>query len=216
MTLVSNNISSKNVNVFLLFNIIQPIGIAQFYLGSYKKAIFRLFCFGYSIFGILGYIYISPLTLSLIPVTTSIAIFLYVKDFYQMLRGTIKDSDGKRLLSPWEASKKEKMKLKEKWIAGKNQYKEDLVNLKQESSEFKKIMIDSKEELKDLKAELKDNYGEFKADVKVMLKEDMANAENTKKDNKADLPHITTQEEFDQLKSGDQYINSDGDHMEKP
>ena len=194
MTLESNNISSKNVNVFLLFNIIQPIGIAQFYLGSYKKAIFRLFCFGYSIFVILGYIYISPLTLSLIPVTTSIAIFLYVKDFYQMLRGTIKDSDGKRLLSPWEASKKEKMKLKEKWIAGKNQYKEDLVNLKQESSEFKKIAIESKEELKDMAATAKNEWAAIKAD----------------------LPLITTQEEFDQLKSGDQYINSDGDRMEKP
>lgn len=207
MKIESNDISSKNLNIFLLFNIIQPIGIAQFYLGNHKKAIFRLFCFGYSIFGILGYSSISQLTL-IIPVTTSITVFLYVKDFYQALRGTLKDSDEKYLLSPWQAMKKEKMKLKEILIAGKSQYKEDLVNLKQESAEFKKVVIESKEELKDIVATVKNEWDAIEKEL------DAAEKERDATDK--DLPYITTQEEFDQLKSGDQYINPDGDLMEKP
>tara|TARA_B110000003_G_C16637342_1_gene528908 strand:- start:954 stop:1550 length:597 start_codon:yes stop_codon:yes gene_type:complete len=198
MKIESNDISSKNINIFLLFNIIQPIGIAQFYLGNYKKAIFRLFCFGYSIFNIFS---ASPFIL-LIPVTTSIAVFLYVKDFYQALRGTLKDSDEKCLLSPWQATKKARMKVKEEWIAGKSQYEENLVNLKQENAEFKKNWIESKEEMKDIVATVKNDMMAAHINIQTAIK--------------GDLPYITTQEEFDQLKSGDQYINSDGDRMEKP
>ena len=72
----------------------------------------------------------------------------------------------------------------------------------------KEIWAETKEEIKEGWTESKEEWQKQK-ELTEMKK-------NTDKAKKLSLPLITTQEEFDQLKSGDQYINSDGDHMKKP
>ena len=225
-----NEPSPKSPRIFTYLSFFQPAGIPQFYLGNHKKAFFRLFCsiFGVGILVILGINdhmsgnltdrgEIYPPWLVPVEITSTIlsiiTIFLFFKDIYQLLRGTLKDSDGKRVLTLWEASQPMFKKVLDD---SKSRNKKIASNIKKGFEPIKEDLAKTKEIWAETKKETKESWAETREELS-NLKSELAEMKTNKtKTNEADLPFITTQEEFDQLKSGDQYINSDGDHMEKP
>ena len=235
-----NNPSPKSPRILVYLSFFQPAGIPQFYLGNHKKAFFRLFCFifGAGILVILGINdhmsgnltdrgeihppWLAPVEITSI-ILTLITFFLFFRDIYQLLRGTLKDSDGKRVLTLWEASQPmfkkvlDDSKSRNKKIA--SNVKKELKPIKEDLAKTKEIWAETKEEIKEVwaesKEEIKEGWTESKEEWQKQ-KELTEMKKNTDKSKKLSLPLITTQEEFDKLKSGDQYINSDGDHMEKP
>ena len=95
---------------------------------------------------------------------------------------------------------------------------------------FKKVLDDSKSRNKKIASNIKKGFEPIKEDLArtkeiwAETREELSNLKsklaemktNKTKTDEADLSFINTQQEFNQLKSGDQYINSDGDHMKKP
>jgi len=146
-------------------------------------------------------------------IISPITIFLFFRDIYQLLSGTLKDSNGKRVLTLWEVSQPmfkkvlDDSKSRNKKIA--SNIKKEFEPIKEDLAKTKEIWAEAKKETKESWAETREELSNLKSELAEMKK-------NKTKTNEADLPLITTQEEFDQLKSGDQYINSDGDRMEKP
>ena len=229
-----NNPSPKSPRILAYLSFFQPAGIPQFYLGNHKKAFFRLFCsiFGVGVLVILGINdhmsgnltdrgeihppWLPPVEMTSI-ILSIITIFLFFKDIYQLLRGALKDSNGKRVLTLREASQPMFKKVLDE---SKSRNKKIASNIKKDLAKNKEIWAETKKENKEIwaeaKKETKESWAETREELSNLKSKLAEMKKNKTKTNEADLPFITTQEEFDQLKSGDQYINSDGDHMEKP
>ena len=165
-----NEPSPKSPRIFTYLSFFQPAGIPQFYLGNHKKAFFRLFCsiFGVGILVILGINdhmsgnltdrgEIYPPWLVPVEITSTIlsiiTIFLFFKDIFQLLRGTLKDSNGKRVLTLWEASQPmfkkvlDESKSRNKKIA--SNIKNELKPIKEDLAKTKEIWAETKEEIKE-------------------------------------------------------------------